>query len=316
MDPMNNNSDAGIPGAIVSPNEPAMPVGGGVGASRAADSGDIVLAPSGKTSVGGRKGLVAFLMVLALAAIVGVTLWMVWPKGDGDAGARDDFNKYANYILYGEQKSDNVEDFDPYSEYTIDEEYNNEDYLDTAMISYRRFYDDESEQPTAILSGMSLSNTLQYLNFLIAYDDVQLIDPDEIKTLVIEQGKDAAIEYAQTYFGTYDDLDVDDENGIIIEYEQYDVRKSIIEANYWQVYKDAGCLVGNTFDEKCMDGLSGDTINEYASQLGEVNTTMEGMVFVAVDNIKRECAEINDAFNGKRVFDEEDDDDGEVNDEE
>ena len=82
MDPMNSNSDAGIPGAIVSPNEPAMPVGGGVGASRAADSGDIVLAPSGKTSGGGRKGLVAFLMVLALAAIVGVTLWMVWPKGD------------------------------------------------------------------------------------------------------------------------------------------------------------------------------------------------------------------------------------------
>lgn len=140
--------------------------------------GDIVLDNSGSGKT--RKGLVVVLIVLILL-IAGVCVGFMVQQGtrvshEGeDSDMYDDgveildlkFNKFINYMVDGEESESSVDGISSTTDYYIDENYEDFEYLNQLSVFYDDFWNNISETERQRLNGIPVSRIREYLDFLL-----------------------------------------------------------------------------------------------------------------------------------------------------
>ena len=219
------------------------------------DSGDIMLA--GVEEKKSKKWIVVLVVVMIaiILAVVGVVAGMNMGGGkkvvSGDV--RSAFNRYANYFLYGEDKTDDVEaepeDFEEsYFAKNISSDGYRE-YLETLKQNYTVFYD--TYKPTIPEEDTYNLNYLDEYNkkFILTttyYSGVMVLQGDILRAY-IDGGEGAAKTMIEETLAPYKEVgELFGENYYYLASE-----RAKLNLEYIMAYEAAGCLVDGAIDYNC-----------------------------------------------------------------
>ena len=240
----------------------------------APNMGDIILSdtPPQKS----KKGLIIWLIVLAITLItIGVifVIFYIQPQSDTNihkdpATIQNKFNKYANYVLYGEDSAEQIQDFKTENVYAIDENTDNNTFLKNADNLYSAFLEDFIGSDYDGKASTSLLSTNEYYNFLIWKNDFSEIDKTELLQIYMDGGLGVAKDYIKNYYN-----DVDQSNSLIELLAKYDSEYAIYMVEEWAIYDEKGCRQDNSYDTTCIMNITNDEkIQNFAKHLYELET--------------------------------------------
>ncbi len=264
--------------------------------------GDIILsAPdSGKS----RKGLVIVLVVLVvLAALVGggVVLWRSGVLGGENAGSSNsidltqEFNKYANYLLYGQSTSDAINGkFEKYSVYSIEEAFDNNDldYANNLEEYWKVFYSLWSEKE--LYDSGIINNQNDLMNFWIYYVRMGNFSDEELLNLFLSDGKDETYEKIEQRYNGVDEIKY--EPGVA--YINAEKRRAKAATDLYEQYWIAGCITDSSLSAACVESVNipVETLQNYIDAEESVMSDFMGIV---MSHLVNNCWLISEQMGGK-----------------
>lgn len=242
-------------------------------------SGDIVLAGAEK-----KKPKLSTIIIVALAvlfAVVILVLAITRTIGGGGGGniknTREAFNRYANYYLYGEDKTDDVmAEYSKSSESFFEEYIYGEDtapdYMKNIQDFFGSFYDLYNNDMNN-LGEMDENNSKEYvdeyfqeLKLVTEYYSGKNLTISDVLGFYLSGDRQGAAKSIEDYYTTYKEI------GRIHDVDFYDLvtKVALDELTLVGEYKSAGCIADETIDYEC---VVNNNIREKNSNL--VNTINE-----------------------------------------
>ncbi len=253
--------------------------------------------------------IIVAIVVLVLAAI-GLTAYLIISSSAKDnsqsvntttnAKAQASFARYANYLLYGEEKDYLDDNFQLSRVYKIDEvlrepseysEYWNTllDLLEKAVSDYRNV---DSKDNSLLDFMVEYQQNVKLLNFVHKIADPSI--NDSLKKY-ISVGKDQGINdtlhiYAQL-----------SESNFTPAQEYYDVVKNLYTTQFdlLAIYANYGCIIDDIINDVCADNLSTETqaqITELANKESNYQKELVEKYNSLILYIKNDCWRINQRF--------------------
>lgn len=298
MNPSYNNPAFGAG----SGGQPQQPVFGASGVQTPVGSGagDIVLAPEKKS----HKGVIIAL-ILAVLIIGGLFIVMfLIPRGSGSVNVSDAtklaFNKYANYLLYGEDSDKALEgEYDEINIYKLDE-IRSEDAK--AVTNYFKTANELLTNFESLMSGNTNNDLVTVINnYRADFELVRLtfdkeyINEEELVSEVMNNDLDTTKTWVTDKYSSLAKSNYDN----IKKYAEAEINYYQLYAEYLEGVKGAGCL--NIEEGVICENYSND---ELALQIAEISDEVNDMVLNADHNILKNCWNISGLINGE-VKDEE-----------
>ena len=223
-----------------------MPIGSG--------TGDIVLNNAPKKKVNKR---IIIVIIFAIVLALSLLLFVIFGRGQGGVGAnvQNSFNRYANYFLYGENKTDKIEgafneDNEPYFEKALEELSGDErtTYLTNLKNYYGEFYNlmleakKEDESTTQWLEEYNAK-----FNIVANYYSGAVVNRSDVLNAYVLGGDGAVGDLIEERLGVYRDLPE------VFETNYYDTASNLARAemDYVIEYEEAGCLKDGRIDYNC-----------------------------------------------------------------
>jgi hypothetical protein len=251
--------------------------------------------PSGGITIGSekrsRKGLI--IAAVAVVLLLGgglVTLAIV--NGAFDVGTNKNeadsleisFNRYANYLVSGEVKDDATTEAMFESVIAIDNEYSNEAFMSNASELFELFYNIASNASGENDEKNILDQSRDDLAFLLESAKMKTVSNEELQQKYIEGGKEKTLEYLNEQFAVKDE-----ENEKMIILKDYTVLRGNILMDYWDYYKEKGCLMEDGYDEMCVAAIPQSELSALSEQLSGVERSIYNLFYYTVDDIKIEA---------------------------
>ena len=213
--------------------------------------------------------------------------------GDKEVNYRDLFNIYANYILYGEESSQEVADFDYNGVYKIDSQIKDVDYLSRAMAYYQAFYNTAVSANRALFWELSLDASKNDLEYLVEYASggIGLIAESDIVKIYLESGSEVAKSEVEK-------VATNAQSAMSRSMQELNKEMMLAKIAYWDVYAGQGCVADGAFNMACIAAIPSELLDEAAMQLGAVEMEYDGMPMRAVDDLKWRCAEMRGVIYG------------------
>lgn len=215
--------------------------------------------------------LIALAVVAVLAAGLGIFLLIVQLSKPSASSVKSAFNRYANYVLYGEEKNSDFGDLDEAVRYTIMDKYidADDDYNERFKELFDQFYE---EYNAAVGDGLYAKGEMDTYRAIV-HDVYDTFDMD----------KSFSYDDIVELYEAYSSVIVDDR--ISEKYESYKKNSdSKLSAIWYQkrsaisravaIYKESGCVYIGRFEWSCGEiDLSGNEelkdaiagINEYTA---------------------------------------------------
>lgn len=283
-------------------------------------SGDIRLPGTKKKS----KLPLILACLAVVAAIAGITYFIVTqPRSETQdpgtqntavtAEAKQAFDKYATYLLYGEEKDTLDGEFDPNKQYTIDQQLDTEsfnlEYWDksTNLLSEvnKKLATVDSSMKSQLLGA--LANYQTYFNFLKGYRRAGELNEEQLFSAYVNGGTEAAQVFISTHYSAFSELDSDLAKAYIEQKtQQY---SDMVEV--YAIYNNAGCIQNGVLDRtSCGGNVSADVSQAFNNLSQSINNHMS-----AADNIlknatryaKSYCWDFSDWLANPSKFEEETD---------
>lgn len=258
-------------------------------------AGDILL-PSSQPQKTKKWPIIIIIVVLLLAA-VGIGAWMlIRPNNNGSQPSPQDsrvdelYNKYANYILFDDANINSIEEFNPTDTFSIDENYEDEEFLVNAQNLFNEFYEKFASSDLAKTTQISIQDTSEHYGFLIQRLKIEPIG-EKLLNIYMESGREAAVEYINNFYNSSDK-----ENQLITSLKDLDKNYALTELTEWEIYDNAGCRTGTQYDSVCISELPYNMLAEPALQLGNIESARNDLVTSSLNWIKTQCLEINSNF--------------------
>lgn len=255
-------------------------------------TGDILLSPApAKKS---KKWPIVVAVFTVLVLFISLSIWIFTGANivGNDTKVKELYNQYANYILFGETSTNGIGDFDPNDTFFIDENYENEEFLTNAQNLFNEFYEKFADSNLTETTVVSIQSTKEHYEFLAQKLNVTSID-EEFFQIYLESGKDAAIEYINNFY------DFSDGESYLIElFKNLNKEYALAELFEWEIYDNAGCRADAQYDPVCIAEIPYDVLTGPATQLGELESSINGLATSSVDWIKDQCLEINLSLEG------------------
>ena len=260
MDPSYNNpfgsfgANSGQPAQPVQPSQPILsPVG----------SGDIVLPGQPKKK---KTGLIIGIILILIVVVLGIAAAIVFlaPKKN-NTSYEQKFNVYANYLLDGEEKESAVAEFTTGSDYYIDDNYENPEYIKRLKELFDDFY--ASTSNTDKYNDISLRISEEKLDFLEKYSSYDFADYETMNSVYQNRGKEETETMITQMYGLGGDIS--NENEIMLEIKQLKARELILKLE-----------------------LSNDGNLSVADEIEEIIDKEEGILYSAVSMLKAQCLDV------------------------
>ena len=262
-----------------------MPIGAG--------TGDIVLNSAPKKKMSKR---VIIVIIFAIVLALSLLLFAIFGRGRGGVSmnAQNSFNRYANYFLYGENKTDKIEgafneESEPYFEKAIRELSGDErtTYLTNLKNYYGEFYGLMSE------AGKEDESVAQWLeeynvkfNIVINYYSGAVIDRSDVLEAYVSGGDGAVGDLIEERLGVYRDLPE------VFETNYYETASNLARAemDYIIEYEEAGCLNNGQIDYSCaveknVSGNNAELVTEISEDYWTLQATLDNCEYSAYSGI-------------------------------
>ena len=297
------------------PTQPSQPF---IAQPTPAAASDILLSPTPTKK--SKKWPVITIIVIIIVSIIGLIIWLFtnpnssFQLGAQDAQVKELYNQYTNYILFGEDTANDVEEFDPTDTFFIDENYENEEFLINAQDLFQEFYEKFIDSNLTETTVVPVQSTKEHFEFLVQRLNVVPID-EELFQVYIESGKEAAIEYINNFY----DLS-DDENYLTELLKNLNKEYTLAELSEWEIYDNAGCRVDAQYDPACIAEIPYDALTGPATQLGDLESSIDNLTTSSINWIKDQCLEINLSLKGiisniEEEYVEDEENNGEIDEE-
>ena len=169
-------------------------------------TGDIIL--SDFSSPKTKKTPIIILIILLIIAIVGIGAYFLIPSQNNTSQSQNNstltqaFYTYANRLLFGEEKSEPVSDFDVENFFYIDENFGDTNYLNSLLNDYNNFL--AQAESSNNLKDLPIQNIKNQIEFLIQYDELGFIDNNVVLDMYYSEGPEAAKALVEEYYIVYD----------------------------------------------------------------------------------------------------------------
>lgn len=304
MDPSYSNPAFGV-GAGGQPQQPVFGAGG-VQVPISSGTGDIVLAPEKKS----RKGVIIALIVAVL--IIGglfAAVFLMQRNGSGSVSISKNaelaFNKYANYLLYGEdsdaelneERSEDTEDY-MVNNLIADEDTDNSGsgispsvFFSKAEQLWNTFYENLSDSELAQL-GSILDVYKEDFEFTKIFITNTVLDDENFVVQFTTMDKTSLSKWINEHFADF----VKSSYAKIREYGENGIRYYNLYAEYLEQAKLAGCLSeGGGLVIPC-EGLSTIGMSDEMIEIGNEMATYQDEAISAVSD---DCWKIERVLTGK-----------------
>lgn len=227
--------------------ETNMPIGSG--------NGDIILnnTPQKKTN---KIVIIVLVTLVGLLVLAGI-LFLIFGRGGGKVSlnTQNSFNRYANYFLYGEDKTDKIEgefneENEPYFQKAMLEfgSVERDEYLANLKQYYESFYNQikETEQEDESVSEWIEEYNTKFV-LVTSYYGGAVLDQSDLLEAYVLGGEDSVYELITDKLSPYADL------GEIFEIDYYNTAIEMARDNldYIMAYESAGCLANGQIDYSC-----------------------------------------------------------------
>ena len=247
------------------------------GLSNSSAGGDIILA-GGENTKKSRKGLFIGLAAVAVLLIIGLFALLTMNGGGGvdvSTSAKESFNAYANYLLYGEESTAKIEDT-----YSYDEVYALGEFGDANNSAIKAFYvkalelwngfeavaGDVSDENLAQIMRRNSEN-LNFAKEVFSYPD---IDEQELLAQISNSDIDMVKTWINTQYASL--MNSDDQK--IKRYGENASNYYNLYAEYLDKLKSAGCLASDAETETCESTVLGDD----EDVITRINTAYSAMI--------------------------------------
>lgn len=253
MDPTQNNGFGNqIPANMGYSGAPMNT--GGAGGTGGAGTGDIILAPEKKSKkwwiVGGVVGAVGVIIVV----------WLVLSNGlfnGGKISLRKTFNEFANYVLYGEEKDDEIDvELDTSYDYYFNNNMDNTEMYDTVDELFSDFFNLASRSLNANTEGdliKQIGDERELLSFMRVIYPVRRPVIKDVIEKYSSNGREATVSFFNDYYDYSTLLDNDYADTFKEDFE-YWVETAV---DLVSLYVDNNCLSNGELDDSC-ERLVGD----------------------------------------------------------
>ena len=156
-----------------------------------------------------KKGLIIILAILFTLIIVGAVAGLVFSQQNSAQGQLNDtlindFYIYANNLLFGEENSNPITDFEAEDFFYIDENYSDAEYLKSLLADYDKFFTQAKSNNKNGLEESSLLESKVELEFLIQNNEIGFIEDSEVINKYYLEGEEAARLLVEEYYATND----------------------------------------------------------------------------------------------------------------
>ncbi|MEE0887726.1 MAG: hypothetical protein U0L97_00750, partial [Candidatus Saccharimonadaceae bacterium] len=239
-------------------------------AGSVAGNEDVVLASNGKVKSSKKKVLLFLAAIGVVGLIAGVCLIVVnggFLKGGVSIDKmHSSLNRYANYLLYGNDSSETVAYDVTWTTKNLDRVLNKgqdeaKGYIDELEILYDGFvadfygsreYTERLDEEDMQFYDLTLDNNKEALDALSLYVSTPELKRKEMWQIYLEKGLDALIEVAEERYDVF------------LKSQSANLRKlgnmKILEANaiggLYELYRQYGCIEGDRLSDYCVEEAS------------------------------------------------------------
>lgn len=246
-----------------------------------------------------RKPMIIALALVGVLAVVAIVLGVVMMSGGGKGGGNVDeedlslqesFNLYANYLLYGEKKTDDItgevsgdQDYAVYN-YNGDFSYDEaEELLGNLNDIIRYYYNEDGKVFDNTYLGRMLLSDESALLFLKAYSSDSEYDNERLTELLLRSGFDAALEEVSNNVKRFED------DSMYLDYKEAREKYNGIFLYRVSIFNENGCFEDGLLNGKCAKSIKFD--DEHSSErLEELLSAILDIVHEAINEL------INDVY--------------------
>ncbi|MBR6505959.1 hypothetical protein IKT18_03980 [Candidatus Saccharibacteria bacterium] len=253
MEPSYNDSfgqgDSGGTGIISSGD-----AGGVAPATPGNSRSDIILSSS--NSGGGNGGkrrplIIAMVILFVMLVAVGVLAWISSSSsfgGDYGGGLVESFDKYADYVLYGESREEPVGKYDGRYDYFFKKIVKDMDNEKLELVAkYQNTFGANVKSEEEGDLNVLLKEQKDYLGYIrqvMLKGDVEL---DDLVPVYVGEGRAKTKEKFESYYG-----DINSDNAYLQEFiDDYKTWLGL-ELDYLDFYDSKGCIIDDLLNERCL----------------------------------------------------------------
>lgn len=205
-------------------------------------------------------------------AVFAVIMMMNGGKNNGGESTQQAFNRYANYLLYGNDNNESVEAFIPSDTYYIDENYSSSEYVANLKELFSNFYNSIGDDER--LKGISLLLSEEKINFLVDYSKFEFVDVESFRSVYENRGIEATKKTIYEIYGLTEDGPNSSENEIMYRFKQADAERVLL-------------LLDSNYN------------SDIGSNASEVERYISRIVDSSISLLKRQCLNVYDVFKDK-----------------
>ena len=213
--------------------------------------------------------LIALAVVAVLAAGLGIFLLIVQLSKPSASSVKSAFNRYANYVLYGEEKSSDIGEYSDTTRYTIMDKYTDvdEDYnknFKRLLDAFYNAYNDAVNEGTYEKDGMD-----EFIDTAFAVYSTMELDSSytlpQMANDYLAEGRENVLSKLEDKYNSY--AEKTDSRYI------YDWRQTRLE--YLELvsdYVNEGCSATGSIDEQCAEAAAGRnaSVQSRLAKIGEL----------------------------------------------
>ena len=152
---------------------------------------------------------IIILIILLIFTAVGIGAYFLFPNQSNNqlqnnAVVDQSFYIYANNLLFGEEKTDPVDDFNVEDPFYIDENYNDTSYLKSLLNDYNNLFAQVESSNNEAFKNLPLSRSKENIEFLIQYSELEPLNDGLILDKYYSEGPEAAKIFVEEYYNVND----------------------------------------------------------------------------------------------------------------
>lgn len=241
----------------------------------ASGTGDVVL--GGVEPKKSKRGLIVVIVLCLMISVAGLVAYVFNRNTNRDTGSvqtlagnyREAFNEYANYILYGKDSLNDIENsYQPDVFYAI---WQAADEKDEAFFSRSRTLFDNVVKQLGNSGGnidlVLFNSYASIFDFYYLYNTVPKVSSADILEKYLQSGKEATSEYINSSYKIFEES-----SDLAQLYGQNQKEIDLLTLDQVDAAYSNGCIENSAINQSCFDSLGTDILEQKTSLIQKVQS--------------------------------------------
>ena len=263
-------------------------------------TGDVVL--GGVEPKKSKRGLIVVIVLCLMISVVGLVAYVFNRNTNRDTGSvqtlagnyREAFNEYANYILYGKDSLNDIENsYQPDVFYAIWQAADEKDeaFFDKSKVLFGNITNQLQKQENSI-DFIAFNDYANTFDFYYLYNTVPKISSADILEKYLQNGKEAVSEYINSSYEAFEES-----SDLAQSYGRGQKEIDLLTLDQIDIAHANGCIENGAINQSCFNSLEMKDISERKTSL---TMSVNRVIYDASRDVVLDCFTIANEFYSSR----------------